>query len=170
MKLKNISILAFLIVFVMACQKSDWEYDNLFPEEYEVVFSIKNAQNINHDISRHSSSSTYMFTILKGGSQPSFAADVTLETWTAEEVEEYGTVLGINYRLLPPDSYTLSDITAFDGTKRGQDVVVTFKSQILVQYTDNNPEVTYLLPLRLVSEKTVNNTRKEILITPCIID
>lgn len=171
MKKKNILILAFLFLLVTACQKSDWEYDNLFPEEYEVVFSIKNALNVTHVISREDETSIYAVTVLKGGSQPALAADVAVEVWSSEEVEAYGDVLGTAYKLLPSDTYVLSDTELhFDGSVRGKDIMITFKPEKVEQCVGSNPEVIYVLPLRLISEETVDEAHKEVLITVSLTD
>lgn len=175
MKIIVCNLLVFLTLYFTSCQNSDYEYDNLFPDEYNTVFSIRNndsetAKNLGM-VPRTGTAFQSTIVILKGGAQPSVAATVRIEEWTDEEVTEYGTLMGEEYKLLPADTYSLSsDELEFGADERAKDLVITFYSDKLAEYMDADEESTYLLPLRLVSDKTVNESQKEIVIPVCLVD
>ena len=172
MKIKILLTLVIILLMNVSCVNDKYEYDNLFPEKYNVVFSIKNGVSVSTDVSNKSETSDYLITLLKGGAQPSMAGDARLEVWTKEELDRYEVIVGRNLEILPADSYTL-DATDFHfvAGERWKDCIVSFKSaQVAHIVSEDDSEVTYVLPLRLVSDQTVDENKKNIIIEVNIVD
>lgn len=157
--------LSLLLIIGGACIEDNCDYDTLFPEEYNVVFAMKNSLNETYTVERSAEASIYTVTVLKGGAQPALTGDVRVEPWTAEEIENYGVAIGRTYKLLPSTAYTLSETNLhFDGTARGIDIFVTFNQTAVYDFITNNREAICILPLRLVSQQTVDSKKESTLI------
>lgn len=163
----NLFCLWVLLAVLSSCHVDDYDYDNLFPEEYNVVFSIKNDANVICEIPEDDTDFSYVITVLKGGAQPSLSADVKFEPWSKEEVEAYNEKTGSNYMLLFEDCYLIKPaILHFGGSAEyGKQTVVTFTSEKVQQYVNEYADKTVFLPLRLISDKKINEEKKEIFIT-----
>lgn len=168
MTIKKYGLLALACVMglLTSCMNDAYDYDTLFPEEYNVVFCIRNGTNVTQTLSRSEASATYTLVVLKGGAYPEMEGDVTVEPWTEEEVNKYAETYGRDLKLLPADAYSLSDTDLhFSAGEKGKDVVVTFNTPIVAGHIDNDASgATYMLPLRLVSSDTVDEGQGEILI------
>lgn len=168
MMIKKYGLLVLMCVMglVTSCMNDAYDYDTLFPEEYDVVFCIKNSTNVTMELSRSEESAAYTVVVLKGGAYPDMEGDVSIEPWTEEEVAEYAAAYGRDLRLLPADAYSLSESDLhFNPGEKGKDVVVTFDTSIAANYIDANTSgFTYVLPLRLVSSNTIDGEKGEILI------
>lgn len=175
MKVIIYNLLLFLALCFASCQNSDYDYDNLFPDEYNTIFGIKNndsgtAKNLGK-VSRTGETSQSTIVILKGGAQPSTVATVKIEKWSDDKISEYETLMGEKYKLLPANAYSLnSDEFEFGADDRAKDLVITFYNNKVVECINANGEYTYLLPLRLVSDKTVNERQAEIVIPISLVD
>ena len=91
--------------------------------------------------------------------------DVKIEPWTVEEIGDYGATIGRTYKLLPSTAYTLSETDLhFDGTVRGTDILITFNQTAVYDFITNNSGAICVLPLRLVSQQTVDSEKESVLI------
>lgn len=157
--------LSLLLIIGGACIEDNCDYDTLFPEEYNVVFALKNSLNETYTVDRSAETSIYTVTVLKGGAQPTMTGDVKIEPWTVEEIGDYGVTIGRTYKLLPSTTYTLSETDLhFDGTGRGTDILVTFNQTAVYDFITNNSDAICVLPLRLVSQQTVDSEKESVLI------
>ena len=154
-----------------SCFNSDYEYNKLFPEEYNVVFSIKNGTNVIQSLSPDEKDPSYKVIILKGGAQPQMEGNVKVEVWSQEEVEDYNATTNSNFVLLPVEAYTLSSTQLhFTSEDRGKDVFVTFNPAAVTEYATIHSEKDLLVPLHLISEQSVDSEKKDILIEVTIVD
>lgn len=157
--------LSLLLIIGGACIEDNCDYDTLFPKEYNVVFALKNSLNETYTVNQSEEASIYTVTVLKGGAQPTMAGDVKIEPWSAEEIRDYGTTLGRTYKLLPATAYTLSETDLhFDGTVRGADILITFNQAMVYDFIADNSDAVCILPLRLVSQQTVDSEKESVLI------
>lgn len=168
MMIKKYGLLALagIMGLLTSCMNDAYDYDTLFPEEYNVVFCIKNNVNETQTLSRSEPNATYTVVILKGGAYPEMEADVKIEPWSEEEVADYASTYGRDLKLLPADAYSLSESDLhFGAGEKGKDVVITFNTPVVANHIDNDASgATYMLPLRLVSSDTVDSEKGEILI------
>ena len=157
--------LSLLLIIGGACIEDNCDYDTLFPEEYNVVFALKNSLNETYTVDLSAETSIYTVTVLKGGAQPTMTGDVKIEPWTVEEIGDYGATIGRTYKLLPSAAYTLSETDLhFDGTVRGTDILITFNQTAVYDFITNNSGAICVLPLRLVSQQTVDSEKESVLI------
>ena len=148
-----------------SCYNSEYDYDNLFPKEYAKILSVKNSETVIQTMSSLDETSVYDMIILKGGYQPSEVSSATIMTWSDEELKEYSTYNGLNCQIIPSSTYLLSNSEIyFAQGERAKHVLVHFKPLELAKEMSNNLDITYLLPLKLISKDSVMSNKKEVII------
>lgn len=160
------SILLFGWLFCAnSCCNFGYDYDNLFPEEYAKILSVKNSETVMQTMSSLDESSVCDMIILKGGARPSEVSDATIVTWSDEELNKYSIYNGKDCKIIPSDTYSLSTSSIhFAPGERAQHVLINFKPVMLAKEMIENPEITYLLPLKVISEDSVMENKKEVII------
>ena len=167
MKVKDIGIAGTAALLLAACENSDYELQNLVPDEYHKVLYINNAGTEDLTLYNTGQANTFAISVFKGGSDPSLTADATLRVHTEAEVQElYGQHDGLDYRIIPDGSYTLDQTQlAFAAEERYKIVTLSLTTETIEAAVEANPEATYVLPLYLYSETdSVNADKSELFI------
>ncbi len=168
MNMKNIKyiiLLAGLFVWA-ACSNSEYEFDNLFPEEFHKTLYIKNEGM--HDILLYNTEadSVYRFSVYKAGSDPSLKANATVGIISEEVIQaEYAQLEGVNYKILPQTAYTLNEKSLdFESKESYKFVSVNLHPGKVKEALDSDATGIWILPFEITSKDTPVNTSKNRLI------
>lgn len=154
----NILWIAGLLPLAVACNTdSEYALDKIVPQEYHKVLSLNPIGK--HDLTilatgEENETFDYSFIINKNGSDPNTTADVTLTTLTDEELnDEYSTPENVNYKTIPANTFTLEPVEfSFAPGVHYQNANVKFHVEALKKALATDNSVTWVLPLKLVSE------------------
>ncbi|MDR2968861.1 MAG: DUF1735 domain-containing protein [Tannerellaceae bacterium] len=162
MKMKYTGIAGIAALLLTACNDTKYELGNLVPDEYHNVLYINNSGTQDLTLYNTGEANTYTISVYKGGSDPSLAASVDLGVYTQEEVDLlYSAIEGVDYRIIPAGSYALDQAHLdFTSEDRYKVVTLSLETELIEAAIEANPEVTYVLPLRLYSENDSINTAK----------
>lgn len=162
MKTNNISLLlAGGLAMLAACDSSDYDLINLVPEEYHKILYINNAGEQELTLYDTGEIYTYQMSVIKAGSEPTLTASAGIRILTQEEVDEqYSEVEGVDYRIIPETSYTLSATSLdFSSEDRYKLVDITLDPTIIKNSIDEGDAgAEWVLPVELVSEGDSVNT------------
>ena len=163
--MKKISyfILVVLIgVFVASCSNSEYNLDNLVPDQYHKVVYFKNGGKQNLSLYTTQSGYKDSLVIVKAGSDPNLKADVNVKVLTQQEVDSiYSNVEGVDYKVIPSDAYSFDEgqELAFDKGVTGKYYPVTIDPVKIYQQIKANPDAKFVLPLQLKSKSdSINST------------
>lgn len=162
---RHMLLLLGYAIAATSCFNSEYDYDRLFPAEYAKILSIKNAGTVTQTMSTLEEVSTYDMIVLKGGWQSQTTSQATVCTWTQDELDKYARQNGLKCSMIPEGTWSVCtpEIRFAAGTQ-AQHVPVEFRPSLLRDEMEANPDVSYLLPLRVVSEDSVMEGKDEIII------
>ena len=161
-------IVAAAMFSFAACDNSELELDNLIPDEYKRVVSIKDAPTGDMELLDVGLGMKSKFTVIRSGGDPSLEAATTIQTMTQEEL----TVFNANAVLVDPSYYTVESSINFAPNQGYKIVEVSFEADKIVELrqmiADLKAEGTgkeYYVALKLVKsgETTVNDEKYYIL-------
>ena len=161
-------IVAAAMLAFAACDNSEYELDNLIPDEYKRVVSIKDAPTGDMELFDVGLGMKSKFTVIRSGGDPSLEAATTIQTMTQEEL----TVFNANAVLVDPSYYTVESSINFAPNQGYKIVEVSFEADKIVELrqmiADLKAEGTgkeYYVALKLVKsgETTVNDEKYYIL-------
>ena len=167
MKLKYIGIAGMAALLLAACDDSDYELQNLVPDEYHKVLYINNSGTQDLTLYNTGQANTYAISVYKGGSDPSLTASATIGVHTQAEVDElYSQHDGADYRIIPDGSYSLDQTqVAFASEEQYKIVTLSLTTAPIEAAMEANPDAVYVLPLYLYSEQdSVNADKSELFI------
>ncbi|MDE7335448.1 MAG: DUF1735 domain-containing protein, partial [Muribaculaceae bacterium] len=164
-KLIFASGLLALLATATSCEKYD-----IYPEEFDSVFTIRDAGTKELTLYATDSQIEYPVTIMKGGYDPEVHSTATLKVMNQEEFDAYNADLGgLPYILIAPECYSLSAteqvrecLYDFDSAEKKAVVAnVYIKPAEIHKWISENAAVigknTPVIPITLVSETdTVN--------------
>ena len=105
----NICLLGCLGLLI-SCNDLDGKYDELVPDEYHKILSIKETGSQEVIMSVEEEVYEYQLTVIKGGLRKDLEANASLEVLTQNEVDvEYNDKQGTNYQVLSKDMYMIVD-------------------------------------------------------------
>ena len=108
----NICLLGCLGLLI-SCNDLDGKYDELVPDEYHKILSIKETGSQEVIMSVEEEVYEYQLTVIKGGLRKDLEANASLEVLTQNEVDvEYNDKQGTNYQVLSKDMYMIVDESA----------------------------------------------------------
>lgn len=151
-----------------ACDNSEYELDNLIPDEYKRVVSIKDAPVADMELFDVGLGMKSSFTVIRSGGDPSLDASTTIQTMTQEEL----SVFNANYVLVDPSYYTVDSNLSFAPNQGYKIIDISFEADKIVELrqmiADLAAEGTgkeYYVALKLVQtgETTVNDEKYYIL-------
>lgn len=152
MNLKLI-LMASCLIGLVACRDSEYELDNLVPEEYHKILYVNNGGK--QALTLYDTEEDYKFTfsVVKSGSDPSLVANASIGLMSQAQVdEEYSVPEGVNYSIIGDDCYSLETTQVdFSSSDRYKLVDVFFKPQQVKAAMENNPDVVWVLPLQITS-------------------
>ena len=167
MKVKYIGIAGMAALLLAACDDSDYELQNLVPDEYHKVLYINNSGTQDLTLYNTGQANTYAISVYKGGSDPSLTASATIGVHTQAEVDElYSQHDGADYRIIPDGSYSLDQTqVAFASEEQYKIVTLSLTTAPIEAAMEANPDAVYVLPLYLYSEQdSVNADKSELFI------
>lgn len=161
-------IVAAAMLTFAACDNSEYELDNLIPDEFKRVVSIKDAPVGDMELFDVGLGMSSKFTIIRAGGDPSLEASTTVQTMTQEELSAFGA----NYLLVDPSYYTVDSNVSFAPNQGYKIMEIAFEADKIVELrkmiADLAAEGTgkeYYVALKLVQsgETTVNDEKYYIL-------
>ena len=168
MKVKYIGIAGMTALILAACENSDYELENLVPDEYHKVLYINNSGTQDLTLYNTGQANTFAISVFKGGSDPSLTASATIAIHSQEAVDSlYSEHDGANYRIIPDGSYSLdqTQINFTSSEERYKIVTLSLQTDPIEAAMEANPDVVYVLPLYLYSEQdSVNADKSELFI------
>jgi len=157
--------LALMGVALLAasCEENYW----INGEQYDTVINYKNGGDIEFDYFTVKEDVTQPINIGKGGYNTSSEPTVTLIPYTQEELDEYNSTTGQNYRLIPPEYYTLPQTLTFAANEMYKNVDFVLKGE----FTGiASKDAKYILPVKLQTNLgTVNEEKDLIYLKPTIL-
>lgn len=162
MKIRTI-LLAGGLITLGACSESEYELQNLVPEEYHKILYINNSGKQEVTLYDTELDNTYALSVFKAGSDPNLTASVSIGVLTQAEVDsKYSTPEGIDYRVIAADCYSLDAATLdFASTDRYKMVNISLTPQRVKALIETEPAATWVLPLHLVSQSDSINAEKD---------
>lgn len=157
--------LALMGVALLAasCEENYW----INGEQYDTVMNYKNGGDIEFDYFTVNADVTQTINIGKGGHNTGSEPTVTLVPYTQEELAEYNTATGQNFKLIPPEYYTLPQTLTFAANEMYKNVDFVLKGEFtgIVSKDDK-----YILPVKLQTNLgTVNEEKDLIYLKPTIL-
>lgn len=151
-----------------ACDNSELELDNLIPDEYKRVVSIKDAPVADMELFDVGLGMKSSFTIIRSGGDPSLDASTSIQTMTQEEL----TTFGAEYLLVDPSYYTVDSNVSFAPNQGYKVIDISFEADKIVELRQMIADLAasgsgqeYYVALKLVKngETTVNDEKYYIL-------
>jgi hypothetical protein len=162
MKKIYIMLIALIGIFAASCSNSEYDLDNLVPDQYHKVVYFKNGGKQNLSLYTTQSGYKDSLVIVKAGSDPNLKADVNVKVLTQQEVDSiYSNVEGVDYKVIPSDAYSFDEgqELAFDKGVTGKYYPVTIDPVKIYQQIKANPDAKFVLPLQLKSKSdSINST------------
>lgn len=159
---KSIYILGICALSLM--QTGCDNYDDLIPQEYNTILSLKNSGEQDVVLYRTGEDTELEVTAMKTGSEPGNEAHASMTAMSNDYFERYMQSTGKKYKRLPDECFTIADGSMDYGTADGwktAKVTVHFeKAARLVEAEPGN----YVIPILLTSETdSVLSTKRELL-------
>lgn len=151
-----------------ACDNSELELDNLIPDEYKRVVSIKDTPSADMELFDVGVEMKSSFTIIRSGGDPSLEAATSIRSMTQEELATYGE----EYVLVDPSYYTIPSEVDFAPNQGYEVIDITFTPESIVELrqmiadlAEESPEKAYYVAIQLEKkgETTVNDEKYYIL-------
>ena len=157
-------LVSLSFILLVACQSSDYDLDNIVPQEYHKILSLKPSGVFMLELSEEDSEYKKELFVWKGGYQTEQPAKAALRLFTVEELAEYNAQNGTSYQLLNERNYSLSEssfeLLSTDHFKKID--LVLYPNQIAADM--NAADLDYILPLKLIStQDSVLATRNSII-------
>lgn len=163
MKTKYI-LAASAFVLLGACDESEYELENLVPEQYHKVLYINNSGTIDMILYNTGEDNTCKLSIFKGGSQSEQTADAIIGVLEQDVVDKtYSEPEMINYKVLAPECYSIETTELhFSSEDRFKNVTVAIHVPEVEKTIARNPGAICVLPLYLYSRTdSVNEYKNE---------
>lgn len=157
---RNIFWLAGCLMVLGACDESEYELQNLVPEEYHKILYVNHSGKQEMTLFDTDEDYTYTLSVIKAGSDPLQTASVNVGVMTQEQLDnEYSHPEAVNYRLLTEDSYSLTATTLdFTAEEHSKSVEILVNSTKVKALMENDPSAEWVLPLVVTSEKDSVNS------------
>lgn len=163
MKTKYI-LAASAFVLLGACDESEYELENLVPEQYHKVLYINNSGTIDMILYNTGEDNTCKLSIFKGGSQSEQTADAIIGVLEQDVVDKtYSEPEMVNYKVLAPECYSIETTELhFSSEDRFKNVTVAIHVPEVEKTIARNPGAICVLPLYLYSRTdSVNEYKNE---------
>lgn len=148
------------LTMLSACSESEYDLENLVPEQYYKILYINNSGIQDQVLYKTGDDATYSVSIIKGGSVPTQTANVSLEAMNQSEVDAQYGMTGINYKVIPAANYTIGNAASFSVEDRYKTIDVTLKTDQIGNLLESDPTAEWVLPLKAVSTSDSINANK----------
>ena len=146
-----------------SCNNSEYDFENLFPEEYHNIVAIADEQSADITFRDPTDNIDFNVYIIKGGGDPETLANVHLDPIPQDRL----TAINPNYVAVPDSCYTLQgNSLTFDGSLAKQSIRVTFAMKKLYNFISayQPANTTFAVGLELVSENATVNSSKQFIV------
>lgn len=152
---KYFYLLPVLALFATACDQDDKQ--EIFPEEYFKVLYIKDSGERAVAMNTAQDAVVEQMLVVKGGAHPEMAADCSLEVMSAAEAAAQWGWSEDKIGIIPEGSYRLPGTVSLTKEHPSRYLDIELFPGLMVSAMRKNPELEWILPLRLVtSSGTVN--------------
>lgn len=166
---KNIAnwiIAGILTIFCAACSESEYELENLFPEQYHKILSIRNSGEQPTTLYSTGNDLSLPVTIMKSGSDVSSIAHATIKALSKEEINDKTGSESNPYEPIPSSFFTIKDNELdFSATDHWKQAEVVFSAEGVEQMKqlldDNTAGLKYVVGLQVVSSLDSINSQKD---------
>lgn len=160
---RNIVWLAGALTLLGACDESEYELQNLVPEEYHKILYVNNSGKQDMLLYDTDEDYTYTLSVIKAGSDPSQTANVNVGVLSQEQVDvEYSQPEAVNYKVLTADSYSFStDSLNFTAEDHSRSMTISVNSTKVKALMEGDPTAEWVLPLIVTSENDSINSEKD---------
>ncbi len=175
-KLTYIASLVATVFLFAACNTSEYDLENLIPEQYRKVVCFKDQQEAEWELFDVGSSLSSEFTILRSGGMPEPEAKTAVVSMTQEEL----TLLDEDYILLDPSFYQLPASVDFASDERYKNFTVTIAYDKIQELKANSADLpagkSYCLAIKLDQEgdtyvdKESNYILRKVFVSDPVID
>lgn len=155
MKRHTLFLAGGLLALLASCESSDYEMDNLVPDEYHKILYLNNAGEQELTLYDTGEPYTYQLSVVKVGSDPTLPASADLRILTQAEVDEqYGQVQAVNYQVIPETAYSLAATHVdFAQSERYHLVDLTLDPTLVKTAMEGGEaDAQWVLPVELTSE------------------
>lgn len=154
MKISNIWMAGCLSALVACNNASDYELENLIPDEYNKILYVNNGGKQELTLYATTDDYLYNFSVIKTGGDPTQTANAKIHVLSQDELDEkYSIPENKVYKKIADDCYEITgnDIS-FDKTDRFKKVTIALKQQKIKGALESQPKAIWVLPIELVSE------------------
>ncbi|MDR2692127.1 MAG: DUF1735 domain-containing protein, partial [Dysgonamonadaceae bacterium] len=161
MKVKTL-LLTGCLSLLGACNESEYDLENLVPEEYHKILYVNNSGKQEVTLFDIEDDYTCTLSVVKSGSEPDQTATASIRILTQQEVDDkYSAPENVNYKIISENSYSLEATQVnFSVEDRYKTVVISLKPQQVKASLETDPEASWILPLLVVSETDSINAEK----------
>lgn len=161
-KIVYVILITLIGIFTASCSSSEYDLDNLVPDQYHKIVYFKNGGKQNLSLYTTQSGYKDSLVIIKAGSNLNLEADVNVKVLTQQEVDSiYSDMEGVDYKVIPSDAYSFDEgqELVFDKGVTGKYYPVTIDPVKIYQQIKANPDAKFVLPLQLKSKSdSINST------------
>lgn len=157
-----LSLLAGCLISLGACEGSEYDLENQIPEKFHKILYLDISGKQEVTLYNTEEDNTYLFSVIKAGSDPTLGATANITILSQEEVDrQYSDLESVNYKVISPNAYSLDqtqlDFSAEDSYKL---VNLSLKPREIMAAMESNPSAIWVLPLYISSENDSINANK----------
>lgn len=157
-----LSLLAGCLITLGACEGSEYELENQVPEKFHKILYLDISGKQELTLYNTDEDNTYLFSVIKAGSDPTLSATADITIMTQEEVDkQYSDLEGVNYKVIGSNAYSLDESQlVFSADDRYKLVNLSLKPREVMTAMENNPSAIWVLPLYVSSQTDSINVNK----------
>ncbi len=147
----NMKKIAYLSLGLMLTLTSCEYYDNIIPEEYNKILSMKVFGEQDLTLYETGEQTEYNIVVMKSGAKPDETAEATVDVMNEAQFEKLKTESGRPYKMLPAECFALSDNKMkFGSTDMWKTAKLTIDPMKVKKYVEESPN--YVLPVITTSQ------------------
>ena len=166
-RISNILLFAGMALLTTSCDESEWEVQNLFPEEYHKVLYILDNGEKEVDLYKTGLNTEFSYSVVKAGSEPTETAAVNVKVASQEDIDaQYSDITGTPHKVIPENAYEITTTELSFGSDDAfksinftvnPETVEGFMEQQRALDPENAPYMKFVLPI-IVEGVTVNDS------------
>lgn len=151
------------LVLLTACNNSEYDLENLVPQEYHKILYITESGKKNITLYETGEDNVFNFVLYKGGSDPSQTASAQIKVMTQEQVdEEYSKPEAVTYKCLSTDCFQFSESDInFIPDERDKQISILMNPAKVKALIDTDPSAKWVLPVQVCSSTDSINAEKD---------
>lgn len=157
-----LSLLAGCLITLGGCEGSEYDLENQVPEKFQKILYLDVSGKQEVTLYNTDEDNTYLFSVIKAGSNPTLNATVDITVMTQEEVDrQYSDLEGVNYKVISSNAYSLDKSQLeFSANDRYKLVNLSLKPREVMAAMESNPSAIWVLPLYVSSKTDSINANK----------